>query len=305
MRSARTRLRVLVALAAFTSFDFTPSAWGAGNSTAPLTVVDDLGQKIVLAHPAERIVSLAPSATEMLFAAGAGSRVIATVEYADAPDAAKRIPRIGNYEAIDLERLVRAHPDVVVAWPTGNNPAQLARIASLKLPIYQQLARTLEELAPSLRRLGALTATSAVADPAARQLELELTALRARFAHREPLTVFMQVWDHPLYTIGGTQLLSDALRLCGARNVFADLHEAAPAVSIEAVVARDPQVIVATAQGTSSAPWLEEWRRFPQLSAVRSGKLFAIDDPRLVRLGPSVVPATESLCELLERARAR
>ena len=273
-------------------------------SRSPLRLTDDTGAIVTLAHTPARIVSLAPGATEMLFAAGAGAKVVATVQYADAPPAAQRVPRIGDYQTIDLERLVRTRPDVVVVWPAGNNPAQLARIASLHLPIYRQQVRTLADLAPSLRRLGALAGTGAVAQQAASAIDQQLAALQRRFAHAAPISVLLQVWSHPLYTVGGGQLLTDVLRVCGAHNVFAELHDAAPAVTVEAVIARDPQVIVAAAPAAPAAAWLEEWRRFPRMAAVRDGQLLVFSDLRLTRLGPSVLPATSDLCALLERARA-
>ncbi|HVW71148.1 MAG TPA: helical backbone metal receptor [Steroidobacteraceae bacterium] len=266
-------------------------------SAAPLTVTDDTGRSVTLAGPPNRIVSLAPSATEMLFAAGAGDRVIATVQYADEPPAAKRIPRIGDVTAVDIERLVALHPDLVVVWPGGGNPAQIDRIAQLHIPIYRQQVNRLVDLAPSLRRLGALAADPGVAERAARALEEQLGSLEEKYAGGKHPSVLLEVWNHPTYTVGGTQLMSDALQLCGARNVFGDLKELGPVIDTEAVIARDPDIIVAAAPPGQAAGWLNEWRRFRSLAAVRSGRLIAFEDPGFVRLGPSLVPATARLCQ--------
>ncbi|HYL03954.1 MAG TPA: helical backbone metal receptor [Steroidobacteraceae bacterium] len=254
--------------------------------------------------PPLRIASLSPGGTEMLFAAGAGGEVIATTEYSDVPDAARRIPRIGDAVSVDIERLVMLHPDVVVAWPAGGNPAQREKIARLNIPVYDQQVERLADLAPSVRRLGELAGTQAQAEDAARGIEAGLEALRQRYGAgawgpaRHP-SVLLEVWNRPVYTVGGRQLMSDALVLCGARNVFADLSEAGPVVSVEAVITRDPDVIVAAGPPGESAAWLADWKRYGALAAVRNGRLVAFEDEGLSRLGPSVIEATGKLCRAI------
>ncbi|HEV2285791.1 MAG TPA: helical backbone metal receptor, partial [Steroidobacteraceae bacterium] len=250
-------------------------------------------------------VSLAPGATEMLFAAGAGTQVVATVEYSDVPPAARRVPRIGDAVAIDLERVVRIHPDVVVAWPSGGNPAQREKIARLGIPVYAQDTPRLADLAGSLRRLGVLGGTEAEAARAARAIEARLAALEHTYGGAaragRPPGVLLEIWNRPIYTVGGQQLMSDALTLCGVRNVFADLTAPGPAVDIEAVIARDPDIIVAAGPPGESAGWLADWQRFATLSAVRNHRLIAFEDQALSRLGPSVLDATEALCRAIAR----
>jgi iron complex transport system substrate-binding protein len=278
----------------------------APSTPAARSVTDDSGQVLRVRAPPLRIVSLAPGATEMLFAAGAGEQVAATVEYSDVPPAARRVPRIGDAVAIDLERVVRIHPDVVVAWPSGGNPAQRAKIARLGIPLYAQDTPRLNDLAGSLRRLGALAGTQAEAERAARAIEARLAALERSYGSAaragKPPGVLLEIWNRPIYTVGGRQLMSDALALCGVRNVFADLTEPGPAVDIEAVIARDPDIIVAAGPPGESAAWLADWRRFGTLSAVRNHRLIAFEDQALSRLGPSVLDATEALCRTLSQA---
>jgi iron complex transport system substrate-binding protein len=246
-------------------------------------------------------VSLAPGATEMLFAAGAGEQVIATVEYSDEPPAARRIPRIGDVAAVDLERLVALRPDVVIAWPAGTNPAQRAKIARLHIAIYEQQVVRLAELADSVRRLGALAGTEAIAARAARGIDARLAALKATYGNGDAArpSVLLQVWSRPIYTVGGRHLMSDALEICGARNLFADLPEAGPVVDAEAVIARDPDIIVAAAPPGEGAAWLASWRRFGSLKAVREQHLVVFEDQAFSRLGPSVIDATEGLCKTI------
>jgi iron complex transport system substrate-binding protein len=272
-------------------------------ATAAVTVRDDTGQTLTLPSTPTRIISLAPGATEMLFAAGAGEHVIATVQYSDEPAAAKQVPRIGDVVAIDMEKLVAVRPEVVVVWPGGGNPAQIEEIGRLGFPLYRQQVNALADLPGSLRRLGALAGTGTIAERAARNIEARLAALSHTYEGGGHPSVLLQVWNHPIYTVGGTHLMSDALRLCGVRNVFGDLRDFGPAVDVEAVVARNPDIIVAAAPPGAGLEWLADWRRFTTLRAVRNGNLVTFEDQRLTRLGPSVVSATEGLCKILATRR--
>jgi iron complex transport system substrate-binding protein len=303
------------ALAVLAVFVLLAGPWGAAGEPAAAaartthTVSDDLGRPVSVAPPPLRIVSLSPGGTEMLFAAGAGGEVIGTVEYSDEPPAARAVPRIGDVVAIDMERLVALRPDVVVVWPAGGNPAQQAKIASLGVPLYQQQVVRLADLPGSVRRLGALSGTWPAAEREAHELETRLQALQQRYGGgaggagsggRRP-TVLLQVWNRPIYTIGGRQLMSDALSICGAHNVFADLPEPGPLVDIEAVIARNPDIILAAAPPGEGAAWVADWKRFSTLNAVRNGRVIAFEDQGLSRLGPSVIDATENLCRTLAR----
>jgi ABC-type Fe3+-hydroxamate transport system substrate-binding protein len=216
------------------------------------------------------------------------------------------VARIGDAVAIDMERLVALRPDVVVASPALGNPAQRAKIAGFGIPIYEQQVVRLADLPASLRRLGTLAGTQAVAEQTARGLEARLAALNrtygagTRSGAKRP-SVLLQVWNRPIYTVGGRQLMSDALTVCGARNVFADLPEPSPLIDIEAVIARNPDIIIAAGPPGESAAWAADWKRFGTLAAVRNGRVVAFEDQGLSRLGPSVIDATESLCRTIAR----
>jgi iron complex transport system substrate-binding protein len=267
-------------------------------------VTDDLGRSVSVPAAPLRIVSLTPGGTEMLFSAGAGSQLIATVEYSDEPAAARSVPRIGDGAAVDIERLVALHPDVVIAWPTGGNPAQRDKIGTLGIPVYEQDVLRLADLPDSLRRLGRLAGSRAAADPAADALAGRLASLERSYGARAGAprpSVLLQVWNRPIYTVGGRHLMSDALALCGARNVFDDLPEAGPVVDVEAVIARDPDIIIAAAPRGEGTAWLSDWKRFKNLKAVRNGHLVAFEDQAFSRQGPSVVDATEELCRTIAR----
>jgi len=287
----------------------TPTISGAATAAAPDAalppIVDDTGRALPLARPARRIVALAPGATALLFAAGAGGRVVATIRFADEPAAAQRVPRLGDVQAIDLERLLALRSDVVVVTEAITSPLMVDRVRDLGLPVYTTRYTRLADIAPSVARLGRLAGTQAIADREAARLAAQLAALRATYAARAPLTVLYQVWSHPIYSIGGPHIVTDALTVCGARNAFASERVAAPALGIEAVLARNPQVVVVSAPHAEAAKWADEWRAFPNLAATAADHLYVFDDPRLDRMGPGAIEATAGLCRLLDAARTR
>ena len=272
----------------------------AAPAAAPWQVRDDEGRLLSLAAPPQRVVSLSPGATAMLFAAGGGARVVGTPDYSVEPTAAGTIARIGDSHGFDLERILALHPDVVVAWTGAFSAAQLLPFERAGLPVYRHRVVRLDDLPLALRRLGALLGTAAVANPAADSLRARIDALRVRYQRANKPRLLLQVWDRPVYTLGGEQLISDAIEACGYQNLYGELRDAAPAVSLESIAARDPDAIVAlSADERSAHDWLEQWRAFPRLSAVRQGRLYAFVDARLSRLGPEAVTATEALCAQL------
>jgi iron complex transport system substrate-binding protein len=268
-----------------------------------VTVIDGTGAAIALSAPARRIVSLAPSATELLYAAGAGNRVVAVTNPADWPPEAAQRPRVGDARALDLERIVSLAPDLAVAWPYVA-PAQIERLQALGIPVYRTDPQTPEAIALDIERLGALAGTAGIAQPAAARFRSRLEALRRRGHGTTAVRVFYEIWHQPLYTIGGAHLITAAIELCGGENVFRQLSLPAPSVSIEAVLAAHPSAIVAGTDGAIRPAWLDEWRRWPDLPAVRADNLFVVDANLLHRAGPRFVDGAEALCAVIDRARA-
>jgi iron complex transport system substrate-binding protein len=247
-----------------------------------------------------RIVSLAPGATAMLFAAGAGAQILGTSDYSNEPQAALRIERVGDAQSFDLERILALHPDVVVVWSGGTNSAQIDKLERVGLKVYRHRIERLSDIPLSLRRLGVMAGTPSTALAAAADLEAKIAALERRYASARGGSVLIQVWDHPIYTVGGSQLMSDVLRICGYRNLYQDLPDPGPAVSLESVLKRDPDLILAVASDQKAADdWVRNWRAYTSLKAVRNGRLIPWTDQRLSRLGPSMVAATEALCAAL------
>jgi iron complex transport system substrate-binding protein len=272
---------------------------------AELVLTDDSGATVRLAAPARRIVSLAPHVTEVLFAAGAGERVVGTVDYSDYPDAAKRLPRVGGYSRLDLEAIAALKPDLVIAWQSGNPAAHVARLKELGLPIYFSQPNSIEDIAHSLEQYGRLAGTEAVADGKARAFRERLGQLRARYQDQAPVRVFYQIWKSPLSTVNDRQIISSVIRLCGGVNVFADLPSIAPVVSIESVLVANPEVIVASGMDLARPEWLDDWTRWTQITAATRGNLFFIPPDIIQRHTPRLLDGAEQLCGHLDTARAR
>jgi ABC-type Fe3+-hydroxamate transport system substrate-binding protein len=211
---------------------------------------------------------------------------------------------VGDAETLDFEQLLALRPTVVVVAVDVVQRVRIDRIRALGIPVYQVHVTALAQMPQSLRRLGQMTGTPAAAETRAASLAAELDAIAAKYRARTPVRVLYQIWDRPIYTIGGKHLIDDALQVCGARNIFADLDTAAPAVTREAAIVRDPDLILISSPPASAEEWRAEWRKYPNVRAVRDQRILSYLDERMDRMGPSVVEATESLCELIDRARA-
>ena len=269
---------------------------------AAAQVTDDTGLVVTLAAPAQRIVSLAPHATELLFAAGAGPRVVAVVKGSDAPAAARRLPVIGDVNGIDVESILALAPDLVVTWPY-TTPGQVALLRARGIAVFTTDAHSVPDIARDLEVLGVLAGTQSVAAPAAAALRARAKALARQAAGRPLLRVFYQVSGTPVFTISGGHLIERALADCGGVNVFAGAPIPAPQVDVEAVLAKRPDVILAATARAVRPDWLDAWSAWPQVPAVRRGNLFVVDADKLHRAGPRFVDGMEELCATLEAAR--
>jgi len=272
---------------------------------ADLLVTDDSGREIRLKAPARRIVTLAPHATEILYAAGAGERRVGTVEFSDYPPAAKKVPRVGSYERLDLEAISALKPDLVIAWETGNPAGQVEKLRALGLTVYASQPNRMEDIAAQLERFGHLAGSEATAGAAAGQFRRRLENLRRSNAQKPTVRVFYQIWTAPLMTVGGPQIISDAIRLCGGENVFGHLSQMSPTVSVEAVLQANPEAIVATGMGDARPEWLNEWNKWKRMTAVKRGNLFHINPDILQRHTPRILDGAERLCADLDIARSR
>ncbi len=271
---------------------------------SPVQVTDGLGRQVRLQAPARRIVSLAPNVTELVYAAGAGPHLVAVSSYSDWPAAARKLPRVGDAFRIDLERIVALKPDLVIGWASGTSPSERQVLTRLGLPLMLVASRRLDDIARSIRRIGRLAGTAAVANRAAAAFLAIRNRLARIYAHRHPIRVFYELSGRPLYTVGGHQIISQILSLCGGRNVFSDLGKLAPVVARGAVLARKPQVIlIDSGQGAQAA--LDAWKRWPWLPAVKYGNLFLVPATVLGRAAPRLLQGALVVCRDLQQARQR
>jgi iron complex transport system substrate-binding protein len=266
-------------------------------------VTDDTGQQVALRKPAQRIVSLAPHITELLFAVGAGAAVVGTSDFSDYPEAARAIPRVGGGGGLDLEAILALRPDLVIAWESGNPAGQSRRLQQLGLPVFFSEPSRLEDIIFSLERFGQLTGRREEARVQVRAFADRLEALRRRYSGRDEVSVFYQIWERPLMSVNRQHVVSDVIRLCGGRNVFADLSALAPQIDSEAVLAANPDVIVVGDAAGEPAASLVAWRRWPELKAVSQRHLYTIQRELLVRHTPRLLEGAEQLCRLLEGVR--
>jgi iron complex transport system substrate-binding protein len=250
-----------------------------------------------------RVVSLAPHLTELLFEIGAGGQIVGTVNYSDYPPAALQIPVVGGYNRLDLESIIAVAPDLIVGWESGNAPAELERLRKLGFPLHLSEPRRLEDVATLMEQLGQLLGREAQAGERARRYRLRLQQLQRQYSQQPPLSVFYQLWNRPLLTINGEQIISHVIELCGGRNIFAGLDSLSPQISIEAVLQHNPQVIIASGMDGARPEWLDGWKSYPVLRAVQQGHLYHVPPDILQRHGPRLIEGAEQLCSALQRAR--
>lgn len=269
-------------------------------AVAEIRVTDDDGNTIRLKAPAQRIVSLVPHATELLFEVGAGHLVVGAVEYSDYPEAAKAIPRVGDYFALNLEAILSLQPDLILAWHSSNVATQLETLAQLNIPIYFTDPQSIAMIAATQRDFGALTGNDAQGEAAARRFLDAMNDLQTTYGERSHLRVFYQVWHDPIFTISNRNFIGELITLCGGSNVFGDAPMLAPQVGREAVVAANPQVILG---GGSDGTGFEIWHPTRQIAAVANGHLYGINSDYISRPTSSLITGGQMLCEAIDQAR--
>jgi len=269
-----------------------------------IRVIDDAGTTVVLPRPAQRIISLAPHITELLFAAGAGDKIVGAIEYSDYPEQAKLIERVGNHSTIDLEKISVLKPDIIIAWQSGNPRAAIDKLQQLGYTIFQSEPKSILDIASTMQRFSELTATQQVANQAIVQFQHRYRQLQQRYKNKTPVSVFYEIWNQPMMTVNGRHLINEIIEFCGGRNVFAELDNLAPTVAVEPVLAANPQVIIASSHNGDAPQWLDDWKNWPGLDAVRYKNLFFVNWNYINRHSPRIINGIEEVCTALEKARA-
>lgn len=261
---------------------------------------DVTGYLVTLAKPANRLVVLAPTPVEVLYEIGAGSKIVAAVDYADYPAAAKQLPRVGNAFSISLDAVVRYQPDLVVAWKSQAQDKVVERLRELGIPVYLTNPTKLEDVAQDMVSLGKLTGKQSIANKAAAQYRSRLNTLRKRYAYRKPIRVFLQLNESPIFTVNDKNFLGQVIQVCGGRNVFGQATALAPQVSLEAVVRAAPQAIFGTLLQR-----LDMWLSWPMIPAVANKALYTLPDDTVSRPGPRLPEGIEVFCKKIDEARQK
>jgi len=267
-----------------------------------ISVADDRGRRVVLAAPAQRIVALAPSLAELAFAAGAGGRLVGVARFSDFPPAARKIPQVGDAARVDFERIVALKPDLILAWKSGNSAADVGRLESLGYPAFVSEPARLADVPRLLRAIGALAGTLPAAGKAAAEFEREIRALRGRYAQARVVRVFYQIWHRPLLTVNGAHMISDVIALCGGENVFADVNQLTPSVTLEAVIAAKPEMILGGGSAGGEKEFAAQWRA-SSVPPLRELPAHYINPDHIQRQTPRMVEGAKAVCAALDEVR--
>jgi iron complex transport system substrate-binding protein len=290
-------MKLLLSILALLSVSATPYQDNA------ITVEDFLGRQVRLDAPATRIVALAPHIVENIFSAGAGDKLVGVVSYSNYPSMATAISEVGSFNAFSLEKILALQPDLILMWGSGNGMQALEKLKTLNVPIYVSEPRKLSDVARSIRLLGKLAGTERKSEPEAARIESEFAALEQRYSGRDELSVLYEIWNEPLQTLNGDHLISQLIKLCGGRNIFADAKTLAPRINLESVLERNPDVIVASGMSRARPEWLDEWKVYPSLAAVKNDALFFVEPDHLQRPTARILNGARNLCEQLDSVR--
>lgn len=249
----------------------------------------------------ERVVTLAPSLTELVFAVGAGAKLVGVSAWSDYPAEARDLPVVGDAFTVDQEQLALLNPDLLLVWESGTPEHATDELRKAGYRVEQIRTRGLADISKAMLRIGELTGQVSAARAAAEKFEKELSRLRESNDGRAPIRVFYQVSARPLYTVNREHYVSELIEICGGRNIFDDLADLAPAISVEAVVDRNPEVMLASTDAGDDG--FAEWQRWPAISANLYGNLFLLPADEIARATPRLIVAGGALCLALQQAR--
>ena len=270
-----------------------------------IEILDADGNLIRLDKPAERIISLAPSLTEILFAIDAGKRIVGVIEYSDFPLEAKKLPVIGRFDLLNVEKIVELEPDLIVAWKSGNPERSIEQLKTLGLTVFLSELTDLPSISEQMKNISKLTGTEREASSAITNFNQTYQSLVAEYSGRKLVKTFYQVWDTPIITAGGKDFINDIIKLCSGENVFKDINQIAPKVGLEAVIFADPEVIIGSGSDQTRPDWLDNWKRWPKIKAVSKQNLFSVNPDLIQRQTPRILIGAKQMCEHINKARIK
>ena len=272
--------------------------------SASIRLIDDLGVELSLDQAAEKLVLLGPNLVESIYAIDAAHTVVAVADHSDYPPEAREIPRVASHNTINYEKILALAPDLVVVWASGFGIEKIQKLRNLGLTVFASEPQRLADVEHLLRTLGQLTGHSGSANQAALDYVRGLQELTQLYQYQRPVRVFYQIWHQPMQTLNNKHIVNDVITLCGGINIFAKQREIAPKVSVEAVIALDPELIITGVSNGQRPSWFEDWQRWPSITAVRKNHLFVVDADIMVRHAPRILLGAEQLCRYLAKARA-
>lgn len=272
--------------------------YGAEPQTQAVEIKDDAGNVLYLKKPAQRIISLAPHITEILFFISQGETVVGVDMKSDFPLETSQIPKVSDSNQIHLEAIIALQPDLIIAWKSGNNPRQLARLKALGYPVYFSEPNTLQGIAQNIINFGILTGDENLARKKADIFNQQLRELKRNVKTNQKVKVFYQVWDMPIYTINGEHIISEVIDFCGGENIFKDLTTIAPQVNIESVIKRNPDLIIS---GNENPDAWQIWNQWPTIGAVKNNQFLLLDSDHIVRAGPRILLGVQQICQKISR----
>ena len=274
-------------------------------SAAAIKVVDDQGNRLILAQPARRIVSLAPHITEMLFSAGAAEQIVGTVAFSDYPAAAEQIPRVGDAANLDIEAIVSLQPDLIVAWRSGTPQRAITALQQLGFQLYLSDPSSFNDIVKNISDLGRLSGHSEFAKSQIHQFLDQLAKLEQRYRIPPKVSVFYQIWQEPLMTVNGKHLISQVIDLCGGVNLFLFIPRLTPQISLESVMAKNVQAILVSASPAGDDHLLAYWQRWQSLPAVRHQAIYKIPWDIISRHSLRISEGAKVICESIEQVRQK
>ncbi|NVK23446.1 MAG: cobalamin-binding protein [Gammaproteobacteria bacterium] len=270
-------------------------------STTPATSTKKQPQ--LPTNNAQRIVALAPHIVESLFDIGAGERIVGTVDYADYPEKALSIPRIGGYYGIQIEKVLALKPDLIIVWQSGNKAVDIERLKSLNMPLVFSNPKSIQDVAHELRLFGRLTNQQHNAEIKAVAFEQSLQRIKQQYSNQRPISVFYQLWSEPLMTVNKSTWIHQLIKTCGARNVFADSATDYPQLSIENVLLKQPQVIITADEKADKPQPVINWQKWSMIPAVKHNQFLAVNADLMHRFSARMLIGLEDMCEKIARTR--
>jgi len=252
----------------------------------------------------QRVISLAPHITEMLFSAGAGDKVVGVVDYSDFPQAALEIESVGSYHAINIEKIVQLNPDLIIAWKTGNRIKDIDKIQQLGFKVSYSEPYKLSDIPKEIRKFGQRLQTQKVANQVANRLKTKLNSLQQTYYSKPKVTAFYQIWNAPMMTINGQQFISQAMNICGAKNIFSDLPILAAEVSIESVISKNPDIILLGGEKSVQQAWLTDWQKWKNIKAIKNQHVYLLNADTFQRPTERLIEGIEGLCKKIDKVRA-